>query len=249
MPAAFLNTKKLKGAGVILAAARHNLREIAAELGAGSHINTSRTRFNRVLAGPASAKEVAALADAETPSKLRRDAVRSVEVVVSLPGEHGVSDLPKFFDDSLAWVRRFFSVQVLSAVLHVDEECPHAHFLLLPLVNGRMVGSELLGNRNRMREMQADFYRAVAIEYGMTKPSSAGRAPSKSVRDTAAKMVFDALVANPSGLLRPDVRMQLCECIALNPAPLVEALGMSMPQRQAKRRTFVQIMTRPVQTL
>lgn len=249
MPAAFLNTKKLKGAGVILTAARHNLREIAAELGAGSHIDTSRTRFNQVLAGPASASEVAALAEAETPSKLRRDAVRSVEVVISLPGEHGVFDLPQFFGDSLAWVRRFFAVQVLSAVLHVDEECPHAHFLLLPLVNGRMVGSELLGNRNRMREMQADFYRCVAIEYGMTKPSSAGRAPSKSVRDSAAKMVFDALVANPSVLLRPDVRMKLSGCIACDPAPLVEALGMTMPERRTKRRTLVQIMTRPVKTL
>lgn len=249
MPAAFLNTKKLKGAGVILLAARHNLREIAAELGADSHIDSSRTKFNRVLAGPENASEVAAIADAETPLKIRLDAVRSVEVLVSLPGEHGVSDLPQFFEDSLKWVHRFFGVRILSAVLHVDEECPHAHFLLLPLINGRMVGSELLGNRNRMREMQADFYKVVAIKYGMTKPSSAGRAPSKSVRDSAAKMVFDALVANPSVLLRPDVRMKLSGCISCDPAPLVEALGMTMPERQAKRRTLVQTMTRPVKTL
>jgi len=249
MPAAFLNTLKLTGPGKVLAAARHNLREIAAELGADSHIDSSRTQFNRVLAGPESAAEVAALADAATPARLRKDAVRAVEVVISLPGEHGVYDLERFFHDSLVWVLRFFGVRMLSAVLHVDEEFPHAHFLLLPLVDGRMIGSELVGNRNRLREMQADFYRNVSSQHGLTKPSTAGRMPSKQLRDGAAKMLYEAIVANPSVLLRPDVRMQLCECVARNPAPLAEVLGMAMPERQKKRRTFVQIMTKPVRSL
>jgi len=51
----FLRIKKLTGKAIIEVAARHNHREILAELGAGSaeHINPARVRFNRVLRIPA----------------------------------------------------------------------------------------------------------------------------------------------------------------------------------------------------
>src|SRR5207245_6185490 len=58
--------------------------------------------------------------------------------------------------DSLAWIEVYFAVPVLSAVVHVDEAAPHMHVLLLPLLNGRMQGSDLVGSRSRLRAMQSE---------------------------------------------------------------------------------------------
>lgn len=237
MAAAYLNIKKLKGAGKMLAAARHNLREIQAELGAVGHIDPSKTSLNRVMAGPDNAAAVALQAEQETPPKLRKDAVRGLEVVISLPPGQA-RDSMAFFADGLAWVREYFAVPVLSAIAHHDEAEPHLHVLLLPLKNGQMVGSDLVGNRTRLRDMQSAFHQAVASRYGLTRPV-ATRRPSKAFRDAAAAKVIDVLRAAPESLDLPNVRHALMEAIAHDPDTLVTALGLTFPTRQPKRARIV----------
>lgn len=245
MSAAYLNAKKLKGAGKVLIAARHNLREIQDELGADGYIDPAKSRLNVILAGPHKAVDVAALADDAMPSKLRRDAVRAVELVISLPPVQSI-DQSAFFNDSLGWVRAFFGVPVLSAVIHLDETEPHCHVLLLPVVDSRIVGSALVGNRARLRQMQSDFHAAVASRYGLTRPTAAKRT-SKAIRDKVAGRVLDAILNAPECLARPNVRIALTEAIASSPDALAAALGVSMPTGKTKRkRSFVEIMTAPV---
>jgi hypothetical protein len=64
----------------LLEAARHNLREIQAEFGAGGHINPRRMADNVTLAGPATAAQVQAQADELLElvdrSRLKRDHVQ-----------------------------------------------------------------------------------------------------------------------------------------------------------------------------
>lgn len=244
MSAAYLNAKKLKGAGKVLIAARHNLRELQDELGADGYISAAKSHLNVVLAGPHDAVAIAALADDALPSKTRRDAVRAVELVISLPPVQSINHAA-FFNDSLAWIRAFFGVPVLSAVVHLDESEPHCHVLLLPVVDGRMVGSDLVGNRARLRMMQTDFHAAVSSRYGLTRPMAAKRT-SKAVRDKVAGMVLDVILKAPECLGRPNVRIALAEAIASNPDALAAALGVSMPTSKMKReRSFVEIMTAP----
>jgi len=244
MSAAYLNAKKLKGSGKVLTAARHNLRELQGELGAESYIDHAKSRLNMVMAGPSEAVEVAALADESVTGKLRHDAVRAVEIVISLPPAQPL-DYAAFFADSLTWARAFFGVPVLSAIVHFDEAEPHCHVLLLPIVEGRMIGSDLVGNRARLREMQSDFHLAVASRYGLTRPLAVKRA-SKARRDKAASLVLDAILAAPESLGRPNVRLALADAIASSPDALVAALGLNMPTATAKRkRSFVEIMTAP----
>lgn len=246
MAAAFLSVKKLREKDALLKAARHNLREIYAENRGDGHIDPSRSHLNRVLEGAATARAIDALAKSEAPEKLRRDAVRAIEVLVSLKVDQSAAVDDDFFFDALEWVRSFFGVRVLSAVVHRDEESPHAHYLLLPLVNGRMVGSDLIGNKSRLRNMQESFYRGVAAGHGLSKPASAKR-QSMPFKDGAAQKIYDAIRADPSVLSKPDVRFTLCQTIASNPAPILEALGLEMPDRAPRRgKTVVEIMTKPV---
>ena len=242
----YLRLKKLSDRDIVRVAAKHNLRELQAELGAGSHIDHTRIGLNKVVAGADTAAGVAAEAERlmrdAGVGTLRRDAVRAVEIVVSLPAVSTV-DHSAFFSDSLAWVTGFFAVPVLSAVVHHDEAAPHCHVLLLPLVNGRMAGSDLVGNKARLQAIQTSFFEQVGRRYGLTRPT-AHRRFNRAAKDKAASLIVTAIQGSPELLEREDVASALLESIRHDPAPLLTALGLSMPLPE-KAKTFVGIMTRP----
>jgi hypothetical protein len=202
----FLRIKKLTGKAIIEVAARHNHREILAELGAasGEHINPARVRLNRVLHGHATAAGVAshakALMDAAGIKATRKDAVRGLEVIFSLPSDSSI-DHDRFFNESIQWASEYFAVPVISAIVHNDEAAPHCHVLLLPLVNGRMVGSDLMGGRAKLLAMQADFHARVGQRHGLSRQAAQKRA-SAATRRQAIDRAFDVLEAN-SGLSAP----------------------------------------------
>jgi hypothetical protein len=234
MTAAYLALGKLTGPGKVQVAARHNLREIQAELGADSHIDAARSHLNLVLAGPDQAAGVGALAErlmgeAGVP-KLRKDAVRAIELVISLPPDTGI-DTTEFFRCALEWVRHFFGVPVLSAVVHYDEQAPHAHVIVLPLMNGRMVGSDLMGGPSRLRTIQADFHSRVSSRYGLSRPSQPKRL-SAALREAATQTAIDRLLADPECLRKPAVRTALTRMVATN-------YGDNRTDRQAEARANI----------
>lgn len=244
----YLAIKKLtKGPGHLRSAARHNLRELQAELGAGSHINAARMADNIVLAGPATADDVAALADRlmlDAGATVRRkDAVRAVEIVFSLPPATSI-DANDFFQSAVEWAREFFAVPLLSAVIHNDESAPHCHVLLLPLVNGRMAGSDLIGNRARLQAVQTGFFESVGSRYGLARPKAAKRL-NVALRRKAAELAYTAVVSDSDLLVRPLVEQAILEAFGRNPEPLLEALNISMPTQEKSYRKFVAIMTKP----
>ncbi|MBS1189670.1 MAG: hypothetical protein H6R10_1462 [Rhodocyclaceae bacterium] len=243
----YISLKKLVGKNFPLNAAKHNLREIQAEIGADKHIDASRIRQNRILAGPSSAAEVAASAEsmlkAAGISSLRRDAVRSVELVISLPAWASVVQ-STYFEDVLDWVCRFFAVPVLSAVIHLDEAAPHCHVLLLPLVNGRMVGSDLVGNRSRLRAIRDDFFANVASKHGLTPPSASAHSSADS-RKQAASLILDTIEAQPELLSNLAIKEAMREVLKRNPEPVLVAMGIRPDSLSAGTSRFVSIMTKP----
>jgi hypothetical protein len=248
----FLRIKKLTGASIILVAAKHNHREILAELGAqpGSSIDPSRVGLNYVLRGLDTAAGVAdmaqALLDNAGVTSLRKDAVRSLEIVFSLPPTT-TANYRDFFTDALVWADDYFGAPVISAVVHLDESAPHCHALVLPLVKGRMVGSDLMGSRAKLQSMQADFNSKVGVRYGLTHQAQPKRL-SKALRQEAAVTILDAIKANHGRLNEPAVLHALVEALAENPEVVLAALGLSMPVRKAKAKSFVEIMTAPTKS-
>ncbi len=239
-----LRIKKLKGGGIIATAARHNLREIQAERGAGSNIDPLRTKLNYVIQGAGTAADVAnlaqALMDNAEVKPLRKDAVRCLEIIFSLPPQ-SVIEQSIFFPDCVAWTKHYFQVPILSATVHLDESAPHCHVLLLPLVNTRMIGSGLFGNRATLQALHADFHVQVGQVHGLARQATQKR-HSAVVRREAADMVMTALKVNQSGL-NGSVLGLLRDCIAHNPEPLIQALKLTMPRKQSKHKTFAAIMT------
>ena len=242
--AAFLRVKKLKGGGIVLAAARHNLREIQAELGAGGNLDPKRMHMNVVMHGPGDAADVAALAKARMQAagvgKLRKDAVQAIELVFSLP-HCTVMDKRHYFADCLAWAgARFGADNILSAVAHHDEAAPHMHVLLLPLVGNKMAGSELVGNRRTLADIQVAFHSAVASQHGLRKAPKRLAGPSK---DAAAHLVLQHLRVTSDAVLRSAAWPTIRDAIERDPAPFMDALGLHLTAPQKPPKTMAQIFT------
>jgi len=241
-----LRINKLKGSGKINIAARHNLREIQAETGADSHIDPRKSSQNVVLRGAGRAAAVAAeavrLMEQAKVKPLRNDAVRGLEILVSLPPASGIAERD-FFSDAVAWAEQFFEVPILSAVIHNDEAAPHCHVILLPLFDGRMIGSGLVGSKARLIAMQADFHEKVGRVYGLKRGTPAKRY-SRAARATAGDKVITALRRAKNSLDDPAICDALREAmIETMPVRLMELLGLDMPEvRTPKPKTCTSIL-------
>lgn len=166
----------------LLDAARHNLREIQAEMGAADHIDPERSYSNVILGGPESAVGVQAAADALLAiagvERLRRDHCQAIEFVFSLPVGCSI-DVADYFSKCLGWMKSALPLPVLSAVIHRDESAPHMHVLLLPLDGeGRHVGGAPIG-REQLKRLRASFFGAVAGRFGLRREGAKLRGQAK----------------------------------------------------------------------
>ena len=232
---------KLIGNGKVLIAAKHNKREIQTELGVDGNIDAKRTYLNYSLSGYASAKNVADQAKDLMLSagykKLRKDAVLAIELIFSLPPAKRNSDTKSFFVDCLDWVKNHFGGVVLSFDVHLDEVMPHAHALILPMVNERMQGSDMVGYKPRLRALQDSFYEHVACIHGLSKPS---RKLSGNQKLIIEQSVLNYLKNDP--VMRSQAWPRIRDDIGSNPQLYAETLGITLPQAQIKKdRDYISI--------
>jgi hypothetical protein len=243
--AAFFRLKKLKGGGILLAAARHNRRAIQAELGADGHINPARSHLNITLCGPPGPDDVPKLAKAAMQAagitKLRKDAVVGIEAIFSLPVSHPI-DCSQYFAQCVEWAGMQFggAANILSADIHHDEAQPHVHVLLVPLVNGRMTGSNMVGNRQTLQALQSRFFDEVARRFGLSKP--AARLTGASKADASAR-VITSLKASNDPALKSHAWPVIRAAIENDPAPFVAALGLVIDAKPKRLKSSTAIFT------
>ena len=59
--------------------------------------------------------------------------------------------------------------ELLSIDVHLDESAPHAHALILPLINGKMQGNQLMGSTGNLMRLINLFHKEVARHYGLSR--------------------------------------------------------------------------------
>lgn len=155
---------------VMIKALNHNKRELQKERGAKKHIDITKTPLNYSLHGDNTpqqidnyARSLIALAGIK---KLRKNVVMGVEVLYSLPIDWHLKDTKSFFYDCYKWTLKTFDGELLTFDVHLDESAPHAHAIILPLIDGKMQGDKLKGDRTLIRERKKSFYDEVACKYG-----------------------------------------------------------------------------------
>ena len=241
--AAFLRIKKLKGGGIITVAARHNKRVIQAEMGASGSIDPTRSHLNEALQGPSTAVDVGQLAKglmtAAGINKLRKDAVMALEIVFSLPPGHGLDD-KAYFTDCVAWTEKHFACPVLSADIHRDEAQHHCHVLILPLIDGRMDGSNMLGGKQKLMEMHKRFHLDVAARYGLSK------APARltgATKEATSKAILQRLRETGDSALKSKLWTVVRDKIESDPMAFLMALGIELEAPAKKQKTMAAIFT------
>jgi len=243
--AAFLRIKKLKGSGIITVAARHNRRVIQAEMGATGSIDPTRSSLNETLVGPLTAADVGQLAKdlmtAAGVTRLRKDAVMGLEIIFSLPPGHAVDDRA-YFTDCSRWAGGYFggAQNILSVDIHRDEAAPHCHVVLLPLIDGRMDGGRMVGNKQKLIEMQKQFHLDVAARYGFNK------APAKlsgASKQAAATAVLTKMRETGDKAMQSAAWANIRAAIENDPTAFLMALDIQLQAPQKKLRTMAQIFT------
>lgn len=222
------STYRGRKAQTLLQAAKHNLREIQSELGANSHIDATRIHLNEIMAGPDTPAGVAALAlslmaaAGVDVSKLRKDHTQAHELLFTLSADTTVNPRD-YFGRCLAWsMEQFGSDNILSAVIHMDESAPHLHVLIVPLEDGRYLGSSLI-DRARLKKLRALFSTEVAPEFGLKvmEPLTGAR------RSRAIEVIFDRLQTTQDAILQSELWEIVKTDIARNPARYMASLGVT----------------------
>lgn len=223
---AFLS-KKLSGRAHLGEALGHNLREFAAERGAYGSIDVTKMHENYVLHGPTSSAAAMEIADGLVSSadtggkKLRRDAVWAIELVfTALPKTSG--NLRNYFEDCTRWAEEEFKAPLLSSVVHLDQGAPHCHVLLVPLVDGKMNGGKLYGNKLQMVARLTSFYEAVGKRYGLNRPQPRVKQPLAIRVDLLDQC---ALFLSEGRRLTGKQIQVILKRFQADPLPLAECLG------------------------
>ena len=243
--ASVMRVKKLKGNGIIAVAARHNRRVIQGEMGATGSIDPARSHLNETLTGPLTAANVGQLAKdlmaAAGVGKLRKDAVMGLEIVFSLPPGHGLDDRA-YFTACAKWAGTAFggAQNILSVDIHRDEAAPHCHVLLLPLIDTRMDGSNLLGGKHKIMALQKDFYAVVASKFGLSK------APARlagTAKQAGAKAVLQKLRETSDSALQSAAWAVIREAVERDPEPFLLALSIELKAPAKTLKPFVDYVT------
>ncbi|MEN2426300.1 plasmid recombination protein [Chromobacterium vaccinii] len=209
--------------------AAHNTRSIAAELrgGPGARIDPARVHLNRVIAGPETAEEIVAsharILEMFSAQPKRRDQITLIEVVAD-PGQQLEKPMA-FFEAAKDWLVFWYDCPLLHAVVHFDEAAPHAHYLFIPIRDGRLQGDAVMGKRPDMARMQREFHAAVCKRFDIHSPAKLGATERKRV----ALQIVDTILRQ-GARLSADQKHQLGK--ALQTAPdfpsLAAAFGVAI---------------------
>ena len=243
MSAAYLSVKGLnKGVAHPYNALRHNLREIQAELGADSHIDPRRTHLNQVIYGHNRATVCNTLRTRILQRlnliKPRKNAVHAIEIMVSIPPTEKINQLA-FFIAARDWIKAHYGGLMIHAVIHNDEDAPHLHIILLPIVNKCLKGNELQGNRTRLIQLQSEFYEQVSAPFGFDKP----RPKSANTLKQTAQAVINEIEGKPYLWMQPEFQNTVKQAIRKNPIAFLKPVGLA-PNRAVSE--FTKIMTKAV---
>jgi len=179
MSIAICRVEKVKGASGVAGLQIHNRRE-RANSNSNPDIDHSRSHLNYALV-ETPGKSFNALTDERinqgyTGTKaIRKDAVRVVTGIFTSDNAFFEGKSPqeqrKFFEDCLKWAQgRFGADNIISAIVHEDEETPHLHVEFVPLTaDGRLSAKSVLGGRVDLQQLQDDFYKTVGEVWGMER--------------------------------------------------------------------------------
>lgn len=222
----------IKGRQGVLEALKHNKRELQS----GLHIDVTKSPLNYCLAGDDNSTNIATYAKVqmlkagiETP---RKNAVMAIEIIFSLPIDRHQQDTKPFFADCHQWVLTTFAGELLSFDVHLDESAPHAHAIILPLINGKMQGSDMIGGTGNLMRLINLFHKQVAHGHELSR-SDRTRLNAKD-KHTIEGEVLRHL--KPDSIMQSSVWACARDAIHNDPLPWAQQLGIEIKKSAKKKQ-------------
>lgn len=233
----------VKGKNGLLEALKHNKRELQNERGARENIDASRSGLNYALHGEGDANAIHTHAKVQKVKagidRDRKNGVMAVEALFSLPIDRHQQDTRPFFNDCYQWTLQTFAGELLSFDVHLDESAPHAHALILPLIDGKMQGNAMMGNTSNLTRIDNLFYNQVASKYGLSKRNY--KRLNAEGKQALGREVLKRL--NGDSVQKSAIYPRVRDDIMRDPIPFAELLGIefSPSQSKAKVKSFLDI--------
>lgn len=229
----------IKGRHGVLFAMKHNKRTLQNERGAGANIDVTRTPLNYSIASESAPDAIALHAKMQMLKaniEPRKNQVMAVEIVFSLPIDRHSQDTKPFFTDCYNWVNNTFTGELLSFDVHLDESAPHAHAVILPLIEGKMQGNRLIGGKGNLMRLINLFYNEIATRYGLAK-ASRKRLNAKD-KQSIERQVLTRLKSDSA--MQSSVWPCLRDAIQKDPMPYAQMLSIELEKPTHKaNKSFV----------
>jgi hypothetical protein len=143
----------------------------------------------------------------------------------------------------LEWVKTALTGIVLSFDIHLDEGAPHAHALILPLLDGKLQGRNIMGSKANIYKLQNAFMQEVGIKHGLK--------PTKRLTTTAKMQLYTNIIKALEQAREPILQSKLWDVvrdsIRNNPLPYAQLLDIATPSptTKGKPKTTAQIFCKP----
>lgn len=186
---AILRIKKLSTGGQIAASAGHTFRERETP-----NADPDRSTDNQILVGPDNAKAIGQAWNDRAPDKVRSNAVRAVEYLITASPEAmkrmSRAEQDSYFQDALTFLQdKHGKENILSAVVHRDETTPHLTAMIIPLDDrGKLNAFKYFGGRDKLRDLQTGFAERVGKEHGLERGVENSRARHRTIRSFYAEI-------------------------------------------------------------
>jgi hypothetical protein len=121
------------------------------------------------------------------PEKVRKNAVLAVELVMTASPEFS-GDWDQYLKNCDQWAGELFGKEnLLHIAHHKDEKTPHTHIIFMPMKDGKLNAKHFIGgSRDRMAELQDDFFQKVGRPAGLERGQSRAETRARHTPHTLA---------------------------------------------------------------
>lgn len=204
------------------------------------NIDPLKSGLNYCLTEPATPVSIASYASGlmlkagiEAP---RKNGVMAVHVLFSLPIDRHNKNTRQFFSDCYEWVKANFAGELLTFDVHLDESAPHAHALILPLIDGKMQGNKLMGGIGNFTRLRYLFHADVAKKHGLILGDN--KRFNKTDKVSVGLAVLNRLQGDC--IMKSTAWPWARESILTDPFPLAQILSIVIENSTSKRvKSFV----------
>lgn len=171
--------------GAVVRSGRHTFREQLTP-----NADPAMTTKNKVV-GAKNSEDLKARLQQRLPEKIRARSVLCIEYMITASPEAfkrrggELDDMGDgYFNDALKWLQqRHGTENVISAVVHLDETTPHLVAYVAPMTaDNRLSCRDFLGGREKMRQLQSDFYAACGRNRGLQRGIQGSTAKHQDIK-------------------------------------------------------------------